>query len=303
MNPQTDRHNSRRAALAVIALAVSCCVAALAQTPASAPSTPNLTSIAHVAVRVADLERARAFFHKLGFEEAFAMDTGGTPTEAFFKINDRQFIELYPRRDASSAVGFMHVCFEAADLNAVHQDYIDHGLTPNQVRRAGAGNLLFTLQGPDQPGLPSDLRGAATQNIEYTQYMPGSRHTLDRGQHLGPDRIAERIAGVGIPFADPAAARTFYIDKLSFQRGARPLLAGYPALALPGTVDQQIEFLPPASGSSESDLSFDLIFSVANLRDTADRLRALGFAAPKHSKTLVIHDPDGDSVVFVEAHR
>jgi hypothetical protein len=27
-----------------------------------------------------------------------------------------------------------------------------------------------------------------------------------RGQHLGPNRIAERIAGVGIPMADPAEA-------------------------------------------------------------------------------------------------
>ena len=303
MNLQIDRSSFRCVLFSAFAVAVAWCIAAPAQTSASASSaTPNLTGIAHVAIRVADLERARDFFHKLGFEESFAMDAGGTPTEAFFKINDRQFIELYPRRDASSAVGFMHVCFEAADLNAVHQDYVNHGLAPNQMRRAGAGNLLFTLQGPDQPGPPSDLRGAATQNIEYTQYMPGSRHTLDRGQHLGPNRIADRIAGVGIPFADPAAALTFYVDKLSFQRGARPLLAGYPALALPGTADQQIEFLPPASGSSESDLSFDLIFSVANLRDTADRLRALGFAAPKHSKTLVIHDPDGDSVVFVVAH-
>jgi catechol 2,3-dioxygenase-like lactoylglutathione lyase family enzyme len=229
------------------------------------------------------------------------MNQGGTPTEAFFKINDRQFIELYPRRDASSAVGFMHVCFEAADLNAVHQDYVNHGLAPNEVRRAGAGNLLFTLQGPDQPGPPSDLRGAATQNIEYTQYMPGSKHTLDRGQHLGPDRIAEHIVGVGIPFADPAAAMTFYVEKLSFQRGARAFQPEYSALALPGTADQQIEFMPPAAGSGNDSLSFNLIFSVPNLRHTVDRLRALGVAAKKQGKTLVIHDPDGDAIVFVEA--
>jgi catechol 2,3-dioxygenase-like lactoylglutathione lyase family enzyme len=303
MNLRIARCNLSRLLLSAAAIAVTCCLPAPAQTPASAPSaTPDLTGIAHVAIRVADLERARAFFHKLGFEEAFAMDTGGTPTEAFFKINDRQLIELYPRRDVSSAVGFMHVCFEAADLNAVHQDYVNHGLAPNQVRRAGAGNLLFTLQGPDQPGLPSDLRGAATQNIEYTQYMPGSRHTLDRGQHLGPDRIADRIAGVGIPFADAAAAVTFYVDELSFQRGARPVQPEYPALELPGTPDQQIEFLPSSSGSTNDGLPFDLIFFVPNVSRTGDRLRALGFAAEKYGRTLVIHDPDGDAIVFVEAH-
>ncbi|HVT95863.1 MAG TPA: VOC family protein, partial [Acidobacteriaceae bacterium] len=288
---------------AAVAIVFSCCLHAGGQTPDSAPpATPNLTGIAHVAIRVADLERARSFFHQLGFEEAFAMDQGGKPTEAFFKINDRQFIELYPRRDASSAVGFMHVCFEAADLNAVHQDYVSHGLSPNQVRKAGAGNLLFTLQGPDQPGPPSDLRGAATQNIEYTQYMPGSRHTLDRGQHLGPNRIADRIAGVGIPFADPAAAETFYIDKLSFERSDRSLVPGYPTLALPSSPGQQIEFLP-ATVATPSALPFDIIFSVPNLRSTQKRLNSLGIAAMRHQKAVTIQDPDGDSIVFVEAHE
>jgi len=286
-----------------IVLATACSLSAAAQTPASGPvATPNLTGIAHVAIRVADLERARAFFHKLGFEEAFAMDRGGTPTEAFFKINDGQFIELYPRRDPASAVGFMHVCFEAADINSVHQNYVDHGLAPNEVRRAGAGNLLFTLQGPDQPGPPSDLRGAATQNIEYTQYMAGSRHTLDRGQHLGADRIADRIAGVGIPFADPVAAQTFYTEKLSFQGGSRSLVPGDKALALPGTPDQQIEFLAAADATA-SVLPFDIIFSVSSLRHTADRLRELGIAAKRGGRTLTIYDSDGDAIVFTEVHR
>jgi catechol 2,3-dioxygenase-like lactoylglutathione lyase family enzyme len=272
----------------------------LGQASSTPASTPNLTGIAHVAIRVSDLERSRAFFHRLGFEQAFAMDKSGAPTEAFFKVNDRQFIELYPRRDAASAVGFMHVCFEASDLNAVHQDYVDHGLAPNEVRRAGAGNLLFTLQGPDQPGPPSDLRGAATQNIEYTQYMPGSRHTLDRGQHLGRDRIARRIAGVGIPFGDPAAAEAFYVDKLSFVRSAHPLEPGYSALTLPGTPDQQIEFLPAAAVATANALPFHLVFSVPSLHHAADHLRTLGFTATKHGKMLTIEDPDGDAIVFAE---
>ena len=276
--------------------------------PASRRASPQSTSaslsgIAHVAIRVADLEQSRAFFRKLGFEEAFAMDRGGTPTEAFFKVNDRQFIELYPRRNSSDAVGFMHVCFETADINAVHQNYVDHGLAPTAVKRAGAGNLLFTLQGPDEPGAPSDLRGAATQNIEYTQYMPGSRHTLDRGKHLGPDRIAERIAGAGIPMADPAGAAEFYVDKLSFQRDAHSLEPGYRALTLPGSPDQEIELLPASASVGQGALTFHLVFSVPDLRHTAGRLHALGFAAKKRGKMLTIDDPDGDEIVFVQAGK
>lgn len=290
----------RGIAFAIMAAGMS--LASPAQ-PAPVQSSPTLAGIAHVAIRVGDLERSRAFFHKLGFEEAFAMDKGGIPTEAFVKVNDRQFIELYPRADPAGAVGFMHVCFEAADIQAVHQDYVGHGLAPIAVRRAGAGNLLFTLQGPDQPGPPSDLRGAAAQNIEYTQYMPGSKHTLDRGQHLGPDRIAERILGVGIPFADAAVAEGFYVDKLSFQHTARAPVAGHPAVTLPGSSEDQIEFLSTAQGETPNSLSFHLIFSVPNLSRTAEHLRALGFSFRKEGNALAIQDPDGDTFVFVKTSR
>jgi catechol 2,3-dioxygenase-like lactoylglutathione lyase family enzyme len=283
--------------LAPALAAVTACtpLPALAQAGAQ---KPNLTGIAHVAIRVSDLEASRAFFHKLGFEEAFAMNNGGMPTEAFFKINNRQFLELYPRKNPSDAVGFMHVCFEAADLNAVHDDYVAHGLAPIAVRRAGAGNLLFTLQGPNEPGPPSDLRGHASQNIEYTQYMPGSKHTLDRGQHLGPDRIADAMAGAGIPFSNVAAAEAFYEQKLSFTPAAKPLEPGKSTLALPGTPDQRIELLPSGTVKANA-LPFRLVFAVSDLRATAGRLHQLGIPAKKEHGDLVIHDPDGDAVVFV----
>jgi catechol 2,3-dioxygenase-like lactoylglutathione lyase family enzyme len=268
---------------------------------AQAPD-PGLSGIAHVAIRVSSLDQARAFFHKLGFDEAFAIDQGGPPTEAFFKVNDRQFIELYPRRDAAGAVGFMHVCFEAADINSVYQSYVAHGLSPTPVKRAGAGNLLFTLQGPEEPGPPAGLRPAPTQNIEYTQYMPGSRHTLDRGRHLGPDRIADRIAGVAIPVTDLKTATALYVEELSFAPATRPLETGTPALALPGTPAQRIELLASTASTNgnASTLPFRLIFSVPDLRHAAKQLLALDLRVKREHSSLVIEDPDGDSMVFLE---
>jgi catechol 2,3-dioxygenase-like lactoylglutathione lyase family enzyme len=280
-------------------VALAALIACAAPAAAAQSASSGLAGIAHVAIRVADLDQSRAFFRKLGFEEAFAMDKGGSPTQAFFKINDRQFVELYPRREPTEAVGFMHICFEASDIGAVHQDYVDRGLTPTPVKQAGAGNLLFTLQGPDEPGPPSDLRPAVTQNIEYTQYMPGSRHTLDRGQHLGPDRIADRIAGAGIPVADPGAATAFYVGKLGFRSAARPLEPGWAALALPGAADQRIEFL--RDGESPGRLSFQLVFPAPDLRAAAARLRAMGLTARKRGPVLWIEDPDGDQLVFIES--
>lgn len=249
-----------------------------AQQPAQAP---DLAGIAHVALRVSDLLKSRAFYEKLGFQEAFALDKSGTPTEAFLKINDRQFIELYPEHGLAQPVGFLHACFESGNLQGLHDFYAAHGLAPIAVRRAGAGNLLFTMRGPEN------------QNIEYTQYMPGSRHWNDRGQHLGPHRIARKILAAGLVMQDPAAARAFYLDKLAFTP-AKPILHGEIGLRLPGDSGEQIEIYPRSAQSA-----FELFFAVPDLGKTAAQLKALGIPARRHHKTLSIQDPDGNLLIFV----
>ena len=162
------------------------------------PPSPPLVGIAHAAISIADLNASRAFYRKLGFEEAFAFDKNGVTTQSFIKINDRQFIELYPHVQPTDTVGFLHVCFESADIAALNKFYVDRGLKPNPVRKAAAGNLLFTMQGPEH------------QNIEYTQYMPGSRHSNDLGQHLGKDRLSTALIAAAVVMQDPAAAGDFY---------------------------------------------------------------------------------------------
>src|ERR1700733_10312616 len=104
--------------------------------------TPPFNGIAHVAIRVHDLAASVAFYEKLGFEQAFDLRKNDNPYESFIKINDSQFIELYPATEKDPAIGFLHLCFEGIDLNAIHDDYISRGLTPTDVRKAGAGNLL-----------------------------------------------------------------------------------------------------------------------------------------------------------------
>ena len=174
---------SRRTALypiALLALAAGLSSFATAQTPpAPAPAPPAvpatlppMNGIAHIAIRVKDITASVAFYHKLGFDEAFANtgSDGTTVTQSFVKLNDRQYVELYPdnaQNPAQSESIFMHLCFEGADLNAIHDYYIAEGLTPISVRTAGAGNLLFTMKGPQQFADP--------QNIEYTPTASATR--------------------------------------------------------------------------------------------------------------------------------
>jgi catechol 2,3-dioxygenase-like lactoylglutathione lyase family enzyme len=249
-----------------------------------APPLP-LNGIAHVAIRVHDLAASVAFYQKLGFEQAFDLRKNDVPYESFIKINDSQFIELYPATERDPTVGFLHLCFEGVDLNAIHDDYVTRGLTPTAVRKAGAGNLLFTLAGPEQPSGP--------QNIEYTQYMPGSLHSNDEGKHLGPDRVADKLVAVALAMKDTAAARDFYINQLLF----KPIAGDQMDLHMPGESGEEVEIVPAASLGTKARLTFES----ANLNKSARELHKQGINAEKNGQTLTIKDPDGN--VLLLEHR
>jgi catechol 2,3-dioxygenase-like lactoylglutathione lyase family enzyme len=242
----------------------------------------NLSGIAHAAFRVADLETTRAFYNKLGFEEFFAMKRGEQTTEAFLKINDHQFIELYPQTAPTQPIGLMHVCYEAGDIEALHEEYVKRGITASAVSKAGAGNLLMAMREPEG------------QTIEFTQYMPGSRHFEDRGKHLGANRVAQQMLGATSPARDVSAIRSFYVEKLGFAE----IDHGIPArLRLPGDSGQELDI---AAGGAAG-----IQFGVADLGGTAGTLASLGLAAKAtpadHPTLLTVTDPDGVVISFVKA--
>lgn len=249
-----------------------------------AQQAPPLAGIAHIALRVRSLDSSVSFYKSLGYEEAFNLkDKDGHIRESFIKINDHQFIELYPADPENSIIGFLHVCFEGDDLEAIYEDYVSHGLTPTSVRKAGAGNLLFTLKGP------VDANGAA-QNLEYTQYMPGSLHSNDQGKHVGEDRVAETIGGSSVALRDPAAARDFYLNQLSFKS-----IAGDPMyLHMPGNSGQEIEIVPADQLGAKARFTL----RTGNLGHAGRVLRKHNIKPLKSKDTLTIADPDGNQIMI-----
>lgn len=253
--------------------------AALFSGVAEAQGPPPFRGIAHVAMRVSDLTASRAFYKKLGFAEAFALSRDGAVYESFLKINDQQFLELYPVTAKDTQVGFLHLCFEGVDLNAIHDEYVSRGLTPISVRKAGAGNLLFTLAGPEG------------QNIEYTQYMPGSMHSKGIGKNLGPDRIGDRLVMVSLAMKDREAARDFYLKQLRFMASAKhPML-----LDLPGDSGQRVEIVSDALTPRSR-----ILLSTPDRKRTVAHLKAEKIPVKKVKGVLTITDPDGN-VLMVEA--
>ena len=253
---------------------------------AAAQQAPPLAGIAHVAIRVKDLAASIAFYQSLGFEQAFDLRKDDVPYESFIKINDHQYVELYPVTDKDPQPGFLHVCFEGNDLDAIHDDYVAHGLKPISVRKAGAGNMLFTLVGPLQPIGPSTR--AIQQNIEYTQYKPGSLHSNDAGKHIGSDRIGDRLLGVALAVFDLEGARMFYINQLSF----KPLPGEQLTMHLPGNSGEEVELVPAALGQHAR-----ITFESTNIGRSA---RHLGHEHVKFKKTedfLFLTDPDGNEIL------
>ena len=261
---------------------------ACANLAAQSTATPKLAGIAHVALRVKDLAASRAFYQALGFEEAFDLRRDDVPYESFIKINDHQFIELYPATEKDPQIGFLHLCFEADDIRELHDDYTSVGLTPTEVRKAGAGNLLFTMQGPDQPLGPNGK--AVAENIEYTQYEPGSLHSNDAGKHLGSDRISDRLLGVWLAVMDPAAATEFYTNTLEF----KPLPSFQSTLHLPGGSGEQVVITPAALGA-HARLTFDTL----NMGKALRHLKHENVPVQKLGVASMVVDPDGNEILLI----
>jgi catechol 2,3-dioxygenase-like lactoylglutathione lyase family enzyme len=265
--------------IGILALACAASTASIAQPP---PPNESIIGIAHVAFRVTDLDREIVFLGKLGYEESFAMTNGGKTTEVFIKVNDREFIELYPQTDPSQPLGWMHVCFEAGDLNALQKYYASEGLNPSPVRKAAAGNLISSFNDPD---------GHVT---EFTQYMPGSRHTLDIGQHLGAGRVSNELMGIDLPVKDGAAMKEFYTD-LGFEAEEAN---GNVRLTAPGAPDLHIELRPARPGSQP-----EFLFPVPDAKRAFQALEYAGVNAQRDGGLVFAKDPDGNIFVFLETRR
>jgi catechol 2,3-dioxygenase-like lactoylglutathione lyase family enzyme len=235
----------------------------------------RLDGIAHVALRVNDVAKSRAFYKTLGWEQAFEFSDDQGTTTSYVKVSDRQFIELYRRNKPSEPLGFMHICLETVDIDRVSAAYTALGLVPTQARKAHAGNLLFNLRDPEG------------QVIEYTQYLPGSLHYEDHGKHLSDARISGHMIGVVMTAKDVDAERTFFVEKLGFSG------SGY-KLSVPGAPSETIE-LKPDTLAGMLELRF-----AANPKRSADELKKRGLEVKLTGGIPEVRDPDGTAIAFSE---
>lgn len=164
----------------------------------------NLLGLNHVGIAVSDIDKARLFYHDvLGLDMAFDLIKPDlTLFLQYYKVNDKEYIEIYPTLKPDSIVRETHIAFYTDDIQKLYQVLDAKGLHPTPVKTSHwDGNQSF------------DLRPAPGQDIvfmEFVQYMPGSLHSNNFGKALSATRISTHMRGVGVLVKDPEVAETLY---------------------------------------------------------------------------------------------
>jgi catechol 2,3-dioxygenase-like lactoylglutathione lyase family enzyme len=189
-------------AAAVLALVASC-----ATGPAHAPARgPRILGVAHMALYVSDLGKARAFYEDfLGFEEAYKLPRpDGTDRIAFIKINDEQYLELFaeaPRDDGR----LNHIAFYTDDAEGLRRRLAARGVkVPTTVGKGKIGNTQFGVIDPDG------------HNVEITQYQPDGWTAREKGKFMPGTRIAPHVAHLGVLVGALDPSLDFYRGVLGF---------------------------------------------------------------------------------------
>ena len=173
---------------------------------ADGPARPRLTGVAHMAIYVHDIEKTRAFYHDfLGYDEPYHLDNAdGSLSMTFFKVNERQYIEVFPEK-AAGTDRLYHIALETDNAEEMRRYLASKGVkVPEKVSVGRIGNANFNVTDPDG------------HTVEMVQYLPGSWTVREQGKYL-PERISSRMMHVGILVASLAPALEFYGGILGLQ--------------------------------------------------------------------------------------
>lgn len=180
------------------------------QAPAPAEGAvnrPPIVGVAHIGLKTKDLAASREFYgHQLGFLEPFTLDkpSGGLML-TYFKVNDHQYIEVFPELKSDTEDRLSHIAFETTNIQQLRDYLAQHDVkVPATLKTGLDGNVSMMLKDPDG------------HNVEFVQYMPGSLHSKNFGKFLPDTRVSDHMIHVGVTVADQSAADHFYKEVLGF---------------------------------------------------------------------------------------
>jgi catechol 2,3-dioxygenase-like lactoylglutathione lyase family enzyme len=196
---------------AVLALLLGLSLLAVSQSTPAPVTRPPIVGVAHIGLRTDDMAAARKFYTGvLGFQEPFSLDKpaseGGGLLLTYFKVNDHQYIEMFPELTDPKMDRLSHISFETTDAEQLRAYLASKGVkVPDKLEPMEDGNRGFDVSDPDG------------YDVEFVQFMPGSLHSKSFGKFLPDTRISQHIIHVGMVIKDQTAADKFYKDILGFK--------------------------------------------------------------------------------------
>jgi lactoylglutathione lyase len=265
-----------------------------------------LLGLAHVGIAVSDIDKARLFYHDvLGLDMGFDLIKPDlTLFLQYYKVNDHQYLEVYPTLTPTSIVRETHVAFYTEDIEKLHQLMEARGLNPTPLKTSHwDGNQSF------------DLRPAPGQDIvfmEFVQYMPGSLHTNNFGKALAARRISTHMKGAGVLVKDPDVAESLY-KTMGFKEIWRGTSEGGQTkmidMQLPGSSGDFVELVERSNpaDAEQAGRAGRVILEVSDIKaahELAKNRDAKGLTSPVKIPgkgwSFDVFDPDGTMVTFVQ---
>ena len=270
---------------------------------------PKIAGLAHISLYAHDFEKSRAFYRDfLGFEEPYSLkNPNGSPSMTFFKIDDRQFIELSPEREPNSD-RLNHYAIETDNAEAMRVYLAGQGVkVPDHTPKGRIGNLNFMIHDPEG------------HQVEIVEYPPDSQTSLTKGKFLSDARISRHLRHVGIIVTRLDAEMNFYTKVLGFSETWRGSKDGkqlsWINLKVPDGSDY-VEFMlyqeePPVEKRGSA---HHLSLEVESAQESIAKLQARA-SAKQYTRAIETHvgvnrkrqvnlfDPDGTRTELMEPHK
>lgn len=268
-----------------------------------AQERPPITGVAHIALFAHDVAASRHYYHDfLGYDEVYSLkNPDGSFSMTFFKVNERQYIELFPEK-APNTDRLNHISIETSDAEALRKYLASRGVkVPEKVGKGRIGNASFNIKDPDG------------HTVEITQYEPTGWTVREKGKALPDTRISTRIMHVGILVGALDPAMKFYGDILGFKEIWRGSSTGtvlsWVNMRVPDGADY-IEFMLYSDLPAETKrgTAHHLALEVPNTAAAIETLKSRhAYDRPMEERTgknrkhqVNLYDPDGTRAELME---
>lgn len=197
---------------------------------------PDIIGVAHAAFFTSDFENTCSLFRDFfGYENPITVyKDSGKVNLTTFKINDRQYVEIFPEREKDSP-RFYHFAIETDDAEAMRLYLKSKGVkVPDKTPKGRTGNYNYFVEDPN---------GVI---CEIVQYADGGETAANYGKAMPESRISANMSHVGIQCPNLDKAMSFYCDILGFTEtwrgGPDPAKVKWVHLKAPES-DQTIELM------------------------------------------------------------